>query len=274
MDYILYEVNGAVGTITINREKALNALNSQVLDELNATLDAVDLDTVRCLILTGAGEKSFVAGADIGEMSTLSKAEGEAFGKKGNDVFRKLETFPIPVIAAVNGFALGGGCEISMSCDIRICSDNAVFGQPEVGLGITPGFGGTQRLARLVSPGMAKQLIYTARNIKAAEAYRIGLVNQVVSAEVNEAGEVVVSAKDALMAAANKMAAGIAMQAPIAVRNCKKAINEGLQVDMDQAIVIEEKLFGDCFETEDQQYGMAFFLDKNKEKVKEPFKNR
>ena len=274
MDYILYEVNGAVGTITINREKALNALNSQVLDELNATLDAVDLDTVRCLILTGAGEKSFVAGADIGEMSTLSKAEGEAFGKKGNDVFRKLETFPIPVIAAVNGFALGGGCEISMSCDIRICSDNAVFGQPEVGLGITPGFGGTQRLARLVSPGMAKQLIYTARNIKAAEAYRIGLVNQVVSAEVNEAGEVVVSAKDALMAAANKMAAGIAMQAPIAVRNCKKAINEGLEVGMDEAIVIEEKLFGDCFETEDQKYGMAFFLDKNKEKVKEPFQNK
>ena len=275
MDYILYEVNGAVGTITINREKALNALNSQVLDELNATLDAVDLDTVRCLILTGAGEKSFVAGADIGEMSTLSKAEGEAFGKKGNDVFRKLETFPIPVIAAVNGFALGGGCEISMSCDIRICSDNAVFGQPEVGLGITPGFGGTQRLARLVSPGMAKQLIYTARNIKAAEAYRIGLVNQVVSAEVNEAGEVVVSAKDALMAAANKMAAGIAMQAPIAVRNCKKAINEGLQVDMDQAIVIEEKLFGDCFETEDQRAGMANILEKDKEKKLKvvPFKN-
>ena len=275
MDYILYEVNGAVGTITINREKALNALNSQVLDELNATLDAVDLDTVRYLILTGAGEKSFVAGADIGEMSTLSKAEGEAFGKKGNDVFRKLETFPIPVIAAVNGFALGGGCEISMSCDIRICSDNAVFGQPEVGLGITPGFGGTQRLARLVSPGMAKQLIYTARNIKAAEAYRIGLVNQVVSAEVNEAGEVVVSAKDALMAAANKMAAGIAMQAPIAVRNCKKAINEGLQVDMDQAIVIEEKLFGDCFETEDQRAGMANFLEKDKEKKLKvvPFKN-
>ena len=275
MYYILYEVNGAVGTITINRDKALNALNSQVLDELNATLDAVDLDTVRCLILTGAGEKSFVAGADIGEMSTLSKAEGEAFGKKGNDVFRKLETFPIPVIAAVNGFALGGGCEISMSCDIRICSDNAVFGQPEVGLGITPGFGGTQRLASLVSPGMAKQLIYTARNIKAAEAYRIGLVNQVVSAEVNEAGEVVVSAKDALMAAANKMAAGIAMQAPIAVRNCKKAINEGLQVDMDQAIVIEEKLFGDCFETEDQRAGMANFLEKDKEKKLKvvPFKN-
>ena len=276
MDYILYEVNGAVGTITINLEKALNALNSQVLDELNATLDNVDLDTVRCLILTGAGEKSFVAGADIGEMSTLTKAEGEAFGKKGNDVFRKLETFPIPVIAAVNGFALGGGCEISMSCDIRICSDNAVFGQPEVGLGITPGFGGTQRLARLVSPGMAKQLIYTARNIKAAEAYRIGLVNQVVSAELNEAGEVVVSAKDALMAAANKMASGIAMQAPIAVRNCKKAINDGLQADMDQAIVIEEKLFGDCFETEDQKAGMGNFLEKDKEKKLKvvPFQNK
>ncbi len=276
MEYILYEVNGAVGTVTINREKALNALNSQVLDELSATLDAVDLNTVRCLILTGAGEKSFVAGADIGEMSTLTKAEGEAFGKKGNDVFRKLETFPIPVIAAVNGFALGGGCEISMSCDIRICSDNAVFGQPEVGLGITPGFGGTQRLARLVSPGMAKQMIYTARNIKAQEAYRIGLVNQVVSAEVNEAGEVVVSAKDALMAAANKMAAGIAQQAPIAVRNCKKAINEGLQVDMDEAIVIEEKLFGDCFETEDQKAGMGNFLEKDKEKKLKvvPFQNK
>ena len=260
MAFVLSEVNGQVGTITINREKALNALNSAVLDELNAVLDGVDLDQVRCLILTGAGTKSFVAGADIGEMSTLTKAEGEAFGKKGNDVFRKLETFPIPVIAAVNGFALGGGCEISMSCDIRICSDNAVFGQPEVGLGITPGFGGTQRLARLVSPGMAKQLIYTARNIKADEALRIGLVNAVYPQEE-------------LMAAAQKMAAGIAKNAPIAVRNCKKAINDGLEVNMDEAIVIEEKLFGDCFETEDQKYGMAFFLDRNKEKVKEPFKN-
>lgn len=260
MEYILYEANGAVGKITINREKALNALNSQVLDELNETLDSVNLDEIRCLILTGAGAKSFVAGADIAEMSTLTKAEGEAFGKKGNDVFRKLETFPIPVIAAVNGFALGGGCEIAMSCDIRICSDNAVFGQPEVGLGITPGFGGTQRLARLVGAGMAKQMIYTARNIKADEALRIGLVNAVYSAEE-------------LMAQAEKMAAGIAKNAPIAVRNCKKAINEGLDVDMDKAIVIEEKLFGDCFETEHQKYGMAFFLDKNKEKVKEPFKN-
>lgn len=276
MEFVLYEEKGAVGIITINREKALNALNSQVLDELNATLDAVNLDTTRCLILTGAGEKSFVAGADIGEMSTLTKAEGEAFGKKGNDVFRKLETFPLPVIAAVNGFALGGGCEISMSCDIRICSDNAVFGQPEVGLGITPGFGGTQRLARLVGPGMAKQMIYTARNIKAADAYRIGLVNQVVSAETDEAGNVVKSAKEALMEVAEKMASGIAKQAPIAVRNCKKAINEGLQVDMDQAIVIEEKLFGACFETEDQKAGMGNFLEKDKEKKLKvvPFQNK
>ena len=251
MEFITYEVEGMVGIITINRPKALNALNSQVLEELDATLDAVDQNAVRCLILTGAGEKSFVAGADIGEMSTLTKAEGEAFGKKGNDVFRKLETFPIPVIAAVNGFALGGGCEISMSCDIRICSDNAVFGQPEVGLGITPGFGGTQRLARLVGPGMAKQMIYTARNIKADEAYRIGLVNAVYPQEE-------------LMAAAEKMAAGIAKNAPIAVRNCKKAINEGLDADMDEAIVIEEKLFGDCFESYDQKEGMAAFLEKRK----------
>ena len=273
MDYILYEQNGNVATITINREKALNALNSQVLDELNATLDAVDLATVRCLVITGAGAKSFVAGADIGEMSSLTKAEGEAFGKKGNDVFRKIEPFPIPVIAAVNGFALGGGCEISMSCDIRICSDNAVFGQPEVGLGITPGFGGTQRLARLVGAGMAKQMIYTARNIKAADAYRIGLVNEVYSAEVDADGNVVKSAQEVMLAAAQKMAATIAKNAPIAVRNCKKAINDGLDADMDQAVAIEEKLFGDCFETEDQKYGMAFFLDKNKEKVKEPFKN-
>ena len=263
MEFVTYEVKDRVGVITINREKALNALNSQVLDELNEAFDGVDQNEIRCLILTGAGEKSFVAGADIGEMSSLSKVEGEAFGKKGNDLFRKIETFPLPVIAAVNGFALGGGCEISMSCDIRICSDNAVFGQPEVGLGITPGFGGTQRLARLVSPGMAKQLIYTARNIKADEAYRIGLVNKVVSLEE-------------LMPEALKMASGIAANAPIAVRNCKKAINDGLQVDMDKAIVIEEKLFGDCFETEDQRAGMANFLEKDKEKKLKvvPFQNR
>lgn len=251
MEFITYEVEGQIGIITINRPKALNALNSAVLDELDKTLDAVDQEAIRCLILTGAGEKSFVAGADIGEMSTLTKAEGEAFGKKGNDVFRKLETFPIPVIAAVNGFALGGGCEISMSCDIRICSENAVFGQPEVGLGITPGFGGTQRLARIVGTGKAKEMIYGARNIKAEEAYRIGLVNNVYPAEE-------------LMPAAKKLASTIARNAPIAVCNCKRAINEGIQVDMDQAIVIEEKLFGSCFETCDQKEGMNAFLEKRK----------
>ena len=251
MEYILYEQKGAVGIITISREKALNALNSTVLKEIDATLDAVNLDEVRCLILTGAGEKSFVAGADIGEMSSLTKTEGEAFGKIGNDVFRKLEVFPIPVIAAINGFALGGGCEIAMSCDIRICSDNAVFGQPEVGLGITPGFGGTQRLPRLVGMGIAKQMIYTGRNIKADEAFRIGLVNAVYTQEE-------------LMPNAEKLAATIAKNAPIAVRNCKKAINDGMQTDMDQAIVVEEKLFGDCFESYDQKEGMTAFLEKRK----------
>lgn len=261
MEFINYEVEGAVAVLTINRPKALNALNSAVLDELNETIDAIDLNEVRALIITGAGEKSFVAGADIGEMSSLTKEQGEAFGKKGNDVFRKIETLPIPVIAAVNGFALGGGCEISLSCDIRICSENAVFGQPEVGLGITPGFGGTQRLARTIGVGMAKQLIYTARNIKAPEALRIGLVNAVYPI-------------DELMGAAKKMASIIASNAPIAVRNCKKAINDGLQTDIESGVEIEEKLFGDCFETEDQRYGMAFFLDRNKDKVKEPFKNK
>ena len=255
MGYVDYEVKGAVGIVTINRPKALNALNSEVLDDLSSVFDSIDLETVRCVVLTGAGDKSFVAGADIGEMSTLTKAEGEAFGKKGNDVFRKIETFPLPVIAAINGFALGGGNELAMSCDFRICSENAVFGQPEVGLGITPGFGGTQRLARLVGAGYAKYMIYTARNIKADEAYRIGLVNQVVPAEE-------------LMATAEKLASIIAGNAPIAVRNCKKAVNDGLEVNMDDALVVEEKLFGDCFESWDQQEGMANFLRKKDDPAK------
>lgn len=253
MGFVKYETEGNVGIITIDRPKALNALNSAVLDDLEAVFDAVDQNEIRCLILTGEGEKSFVAGADIGEMSDLSKAEGTAFGKKGNDIFRKIEAFPIPVIAAINGFALGGGCELSMSCDIRLCSENAVFGQPEVGLGITPGFGGTQRLARIVGIGRAKEMIMSARNIKAADAYRIGLVNQVYPLEE-------------LMPAAKKMAAGIAKNAPIAVRASKKAINDGMQTDIDSAIVIEEELFGSCFETHDQKEGMGAFLEKRKEK--------
>lgn len=261
MGFVTYEQEGFVGLITINRPKALNALNSEVLKDLEAVIDAVDLDNTRALILTGAGEKSFVAGADIGEMSTLTKAEGEAFGKIGNDVFRKIETLPIPVIAAVNGFALGGGCEIAMSCDIRLCADNAIFGQPEVGLGITPGFGGTQRLARIVGVGKAKEMIYTAFNIKADEAYRIGLVNAVYTQEE-------------LLPAAKKMAAKIASNAPIAVRACKKAINDGLDAAMDDAIVIEEKLFGSCFESEDQKNGMSAFLNKKKIKDLGGFQNK
>ena len=259
MTNVLLEKKGHIAVATINRPKALNALNSQVLEDIDQLVEQVKADDeIRALVITGSGEKAFVAGADIGEMSTLTKAEGEAFGKKGNDVFRKLETLPIPTIAAVNGFALGGGCELSMSCDIRLCADTAVFGQPEAGLGITPGFGGTQRLARLVGMGMAKQLIYTAKNIKADEALRIGLVNAVYPLEE-------------LMPAAEKMAETIAKNAPIAVRACKKAINDGMQVDIDRAVAIEEGLFRSCFETADQKEGMGAFLEKRKH---EPYQNK
>ena len=251
MEFITYEVEGQIGIITINRPKALNALNSAVLDELDKTLDAVDQEAIRCLILTGAGEKSFVAGADIGEMSTLTKAEGEAFGKKGNDVFRKLETFPIPVIAAVNGFALGGGCEISMSCDIRICSENAVFGQPEVGLGITPGFGGTQRLARIVGVSNAMELILTAKNINAQQAKEIGLVSHVYPPEE-------------LMDKAMELAQAIAANAQVAVRQSKAAIRRGLQTDMATGAAFESEAFGLCFSTQDQKDAMNAFVNKEK----------
>ena len=238
MSFVTTEIQGAVAIVTIDRPKALNALNPEVLADLKAAFEAIDQNTVRCVVLTGAGDKSFVAGADIGSMSTMTKAEGEAFGKLGNDVFLEIESFPLPVIAAVNGFALGGGNELAMSCDIRICSDNAVFGQPEVGLGITPGFGGTQRLARLVGMGMAK-LVYSALNIKADEALRIGLVNAVYP-------------QAELMENVMKLANKIAKNAPIAVRHCKKAINEGISKPINEAVAVEEKLFGDCFETHDQ----------------------
>lgn len=251
MEFINYSVDNFIGIVQINRPKALNALNSQVLEELNATFDKIDLNTTRVIIITGVGEKSFVAGADIAEMKDLSKVEAEKFGKKGNDVFRKIETFPLPVIAAINGFALGGGCELAMACDIRICSDNSLFGQPEVGLGITPGFGGTQRLPRLIGLGKAKEIIYAGANFKAAEAKEIGLVNHVYTSDV-------------LMDEALKLAGKIAKNAPIAVRASKKAINSGMDVDMDRAIIIEEKLFGSCFETEDQQEAMSAFLEKRK----------
>ena len=260
MSFVNVELQGAVAVLTIDRPKALNALNPEVLADLKAAFEGIDQNAVRCVVLTGAGEKSFVAGADIGSMSTMTKAEGEAFGKLGNDIFLMIESFPLPVIAAVNGFALGGGCELAMSCDIRICSDNAMFGQPEVGLGITPGFGGTQRLPRIVGLGMAKQLLYTARNIDAAEALRIGLVNAVVP-------------QAELMDTALKMAGNVAKNAPIAVRACKQAVNEGMQVSIDKAVEIEEKLFGGCFETHDQVEGMACFLSREKPKPKAVFTN-
>ena len=258
MGFVTYEQDGYVGIITINRPEALNALNRQVLKDLDEVIDKIDLNGTRAVIVTGAGEKAFVAGADIGEMSHMTKTEGREFGKFGNDIFRKLESLPIPTIAAVNGFALGGGNELAMSCDIRICSENAVFGQPEAGLGITPGFGGTQRLVRLVGTGKAKEMIYAAVNIKADEAARIGLVNAVYP-------------KEELMSAAMKLAKRIASNAPIAVRNCKLAITDGYLSDLDHAVAIEEKYFSECFETEDQKVAMQAFLEKRKV---EEFHNR
>lgn len=260
MSFVNCEVQDRVAVLTIDRPKALNALNPEVLNDLRLAFEGIDQDVVRCVILTGAGDKSFVAGADIAAMSTMTKAEGEAFGKQGNDVFLMVENFPLPVIAAVNGFALGGGNELAMSCDIRLASENALFGQPEVGLGITPGFGGTQRLARVVGVGMAKQLVYSATNIKASEALRIGLVNAVY-------------APDQLMDAARKLAGKIASNAPIAVRNCKRAINEGIELPIAEAVQVEERLFGACFETHDQVEGMSCFLSREKPKPKAVFTN-
>ena len=260
MSFVSCEVQDRVAVLTIDRPKALNALNPEVLNDLRLAFEGIDQSEVRCVILTGAGDKSFVAGADIAAMSTMTKAEGEAFGKQGNDVFLMVENFPLPVIAAVNGFALGGGNELAMSCDIRLASENALFGQPEVGLGITPGFGGTQRLARVVGVGMAKQLVYSATNIKASEALRIGLVNAVY-------------APDQLMDAARKLAGKIASNAPIAVRNCKRAINEGIELPIAEAVQVEERLFGACFETHDQVEGMSCFLSREKPKPKAVFTN-
>lgn len=253
MSFVKFEQQGAVGVVTIDRPKALNALNPEVLADLKATFEGIDQNAVRCVILTGEGDKSFVAGADIGSMSTMTKAEGEAFGKLGNDIFLMIESFPLPVIAAVNGFALGGGCELAMSCDIRICSDNAMFGQPEVGLGITPGFSGTQRLPRRVGIAKAKELIFSGKVIGAEEAKAIGLVNEVYAPEE-------------LLDAAVKMAQSFTANAPIAVKYSKACIDRGLQMDIDDGIALENELFAMCFATEDQKEGMSAFLEKRKEK--------
>ncbi len=247
---IILEKEGHLAIVTINRPKALNALNSDTLKDLDVVLDELENDNnIYSVILTGSGEKAFVAGADISEMKDLSEEEGRKFGLLGNRVFRRLEKLDKPVIAAVSGFALGGGCELAMACDIRIASEKAKFAQPEAGLGITPGFGGTQRLPRLVGEGKAKELIYTCATIKADEALRIGLVNRVVPLEN-------------LMDEARNMANAIMANAPIAVKLCKDAINRGMQVDIDEAIEIEAEDFGKCFATEDQKEGMTAFMER------------
>lgn len=247
---VIFEKCGKIAIVKINRPKALNALNSETLKELDIVITELEHDKdIFAVILTGEGEKAFVAGADITEMKELSAIEGRDFGILGNKVFRRLENLEKPVIAAVNGFALGGGCELAMSCDIRIASTKAKFGQPEVGLGITPGFGGTQRLARLVGLGAAKELIYTAKIIKADEAYRIGLVNRVVEPEK-------------LLDEAKELANNITAQAPIAVKLCKAAINRGTQCDIDTALAYESEAFGECFSTEDQKEGMTAFVER------------
>ena len=251
MSFVTTVQEGPVLTLTIDRPEALNALNGQVLEDLDAALDLVDLDAVRCLIFTGAGDRAFAAGADIAAMADMTEEEAAVFSRRGNEVFRRIETFPLPTIAAVNGYALGGGCELSMACDIRLCSENAVFGQPEVTLGITPGFGGTQRLMRLIGIGRAKELIFSARNVKAAEALSLGLVNAVYPPEE-------------LLSAATKLAQRIAKNAPIAVRACKAAMNEGIDLPMDEAVAAEVREFSGCFETEDQKRGMQGFLNKQK----------
>lgn len=251
---ILLEKEDNLAIVTINRPKALNALNSETLADLDLVITDIENDSnIYCVIITGSGEKAFVAGADISEMKDLSEEQGKEFGILGNRVFRRLEKLDKPVIAAISGFALGGGCELAMSCDIRIASEKAKFGQPEAGLGITPGFGGTQRLPRIVGMGKAKELIYTGTIIKADEALRIGLVNKVVPLE-------------SLMEEARAMANVIISNAPIAVKLCKDAINEGMQVDMDSAIQIEAEDFGKCFVTEDQVEGMSAFIERRTKK--------
>ncbi len=248
---VLYEVADHIAVITINRPEALNALNLDVLKELLHTAEKAEADeSVYVMVITGAG-KAFVAGADISQMKDMSPVEAKAFGDFGNSVFYKIETMTKPVIAAVNGYALGGGCELSMACDIRIAGNKAKFGQPETGLGITPGFGGTQRLPRIVGASKAKELIFTAGTISADEALRIGLVSRVVPDEE-------------LMATALELAGKIANNAQIAVRQSKDAISKGLQTDMATGISYEAQAFGLCFGTEDQKDAMTAFVNKSK----------
>ena len=248
---LIYEEIDNIAILTLNRTYHLNALNTTVFDEFLKLISAIDTSKISALIITGAGEKAFVAGIDIYEISTLSKRFGKEFSRKGNEVFRKIETLPIPVIAAVNGYALGGGVELALSCDLRICSTNAIFGMPEVKLGINPGFGGTQRLSRLIGQGMAKQMIYGGSYIDAYEALRIGLVNAVYP-------------QAELIEQAKLLAKSITKNGRNAVASSKKAMNEGTNVNIEKGIKIEEEIFGDCFETEEQINGMKNFLEKGK----------
>jgi enoyl-CoA hydratase len=247
--YIHLNQDGPIATIEIDRQDALNALNGDVFADLSDVLDVVSRESsLRALIITGAG-RAFVAGADIAGMSVLDAAEGRTWGQLGASICRRIEKLEIPVIAAVNGFALGGGCELALSCDVIIASEKAKFGQPEVTLGIIPGFSGTQRLPRRIGIGKAKELIYTGDIISAEEAERIGLVDKLVP-------------PDALMDEAKALAEKIAARAPIAVKYAKAAINRGLQVDIDSGIAMENEFFALCFATEDQKNGMKAFLAK------------
>ncbi|WP_294473013.1 enoyl-CoA hydratase-related protein [uncultured Intestinimonas sp.] len=253
MGFVKVEQQGHVGILTIDRQEALNALNSQVLNDLDAAIDEVAAnEDIYVVILTGAG-RSFVAGADIGEMRDLTSIEGKKFGVHGGGVFLKLENMAKPVIAAVNGFALGGGNELCMACDIRLASEKAKFGQPEVGLGITPGFAGTQRLPRIVGISKAMELILTAKTISAAEAKAIGLVSEVYPPEE-------------LMGKAMELAQAICANAQIAVQESKRCIRMGMQTDITTGSAFEAEAFGVCFGTEDQTEGMSAFLEKRAEK--------
>ncbi|MFZ5752911.1 MAG: short-chain-enoyl-CoA hydratase [Bacillota bacterium] len=248
---LLFENQDGIGILTMNRPKALNALNTETLSELSQLLDEIAKDdSIKVVVITGA-EKAFVAGADITEMLHMTSVEGRAFGLLGQATFNKIENMPKPVIAAINGFALGGGCELAMACDIRIASEKAKFGQPEVGLGIVPGFAGTQRLPRLVGKGRAKEILFTGEMFDAQEAYRIGLVNKVVPPEE-------------LMQAAKTMAQKIMKNAPYAVALCKAAVNLGLDVSLDAGQDYEATLFGVTCSTEDKKEGMSAFVEKRK----------
>jgi len=246
---LLIEKNDGICTVKINNPKSLNALNAEILSELEFVFDEIKEDEkVKVVVLTGEG-KSFVAGADIAYMKNLNVAEAKKFGEDGSRIFRKIEILNKPVIAAVNGFALGGGCELSLSCDIRIASAKAKFGQPEVGLGITPGFSGTQRLPRLVGTGIAKELIFTGNVINAEEALRIGLVNKVTE-------------PDNLMEEVYILAKKIKSNSTVAVKYCKEAINKGIETDIETGMSYESNIFALCFASEDQKEGMTAFVEK------------